>query len=160
MSNNLKNIETAYRSNTHVRGRNGRLNQKQYNNYNRMPEMITDYNDYYWENGFNKRYGRYVRLVEPGILDENLLKDFTLKIDKQLRMTDFFYDDISKKDMKLIRQRFKQKPINVKGYNRIVKDYSSPSHRYTYIYIAWVVNDAYIINDVTDFIKLLKSHSI
>lgn len=159
MSNNLKNIETAYRPNTRVRGRSGRLNQKQYNNYNRMPEMITDYNDYYWENGFNKRYGRYTRLVEPGLVDGQL-KDFTLKVDKQLRMTNFFYDGISKKDLKLIRQRFKKDSINIKGYNRIVKDYSSSSHRYTYIYIAWVVNDTYIINDVIDFIELIKNHSI
>lgn len=75
-------------------------------------------------------------------------------------MTDFYYDNISKKDLKLIRQRFGKEPINVKGYHRIVKDYSSSNHRYTYIYIAWVVNDTYIINDVADFVELLKSHSI
>lgn len=155
MSNNLKNIQTAYHSNTRVREHGGRLNQKQYNNYNRIPEMITDKSGYYWDNGFNKRYGRYARLVEPGLLDEQL-NGFTLKMDKQLRMTDFFYDNVSKKDLKLIRQRFKKEPINVKGYNRIVKDYSSSSHRYTYIYIAWVLNDTYIINDVTDFVELLK----
>lgn len=159
MSNNLKNIQTAYHSNTRVREHGGRLNQKQYNNYNRIPEMITDKSGYYWDNGFNKRYGRYARLVEPGLLDEQL-NGFTLKMDKQLRMTDFFYDNVSKKDLKLIRQRFKKEPINVKGYNRIVKDYSSSSHRYTYIYIAWVLNDTYIINDVTDFVELLKNHSI
>lgn len=159
MSNNLKNIQTAYHSNTRVREHGGRLTQKQYNNYNRIPEMITDKNGYYWDNGFNKRYGRYARLVEPGLLDEQL-NGFTLKMDKQLRMTDFFYDNVSKKDLKLIRQRFKKEPINVKGYNRIVKDYSSSSHRYTYIYIAWVLNDTYIINDVTDFVELLKNHSI
>lgn len=159
MSNNLKNIQTAYHSNTRVREHGGRLNQKQYNNYNRIPEMITDKSGYYWDNGFNKRYGRHARLVEPGLLDEQL-NGFTLKMDKQLRMTDFFYDNVSKKDLKLIRQRFKKEPINVKGYNRIVKDYSSSSHRYTYIYIAWVLNDTYIINDVTDFVELLKNHSI
>lgn len=155
MSNNLKNIQTAYHSNTRVREHGGRLNQKQYNNYNRIPEMITDKSGYYWDNGFNKRYGRYARLVEPGLLDEQL-NGFTLKMDKQLRMTDFFYDNVSKKDLKLIRQRFKKEPINVKGYHRIVKDYSSSSHRYTYIYIAWVLNDTYIVNDVTDFVELLK----
>lgn len=144
MSNNLKNIKTAYRSNTSVREHGGRLNQKQYNNYNRMPEMITDNNGYYWDNGFHKRYGRHTWLVEPGL------------VDGQLRMTDFFYDGVSKKDLKLIRQRFGKEPINVKGYHRIVKDYSSSSHRYTYIYIEWVVNDTYIINDVTDFVELLK----
>lgn len=159
MSNNLKNIQTTYHSNTRVREHGGRLNQKQYNNYNRMPEMITDKNGYYWDNGFNKRYGRYTRLVEPGLLNEQL-RGFTLKIDRQLRMTDFFYDSVSKKDLKLIRQRFGKEPINVKGYHRIVKDYSSPSHRYTYIRIAWVVNNTYIINDIADFIELLKSHSI
>ena len=37
MSNNLKNIKTAYRSNTSVREHDGRLNQKQYNNYNPKP---------------------------------------------------------------------------------------------------------------------------
>lgn len=159
MSNNLKTIETAYRSNTSVREHGGRLNQKQYNNYNRMPDMITDNNGYYWDNGFNKRYGRYTRLVEPGLLDGQL-EDFTLKFDRELRMTDFFYDKASKKDLKLIRQRFKKEPINIKGYHRIDKAYSHSSHRYTYIRIAWVVNDTYIINDIADFIELLKSHSI
>lgn len=155
MSNSLKNIETAYRTNTRIREHGGRLNQKQYNNYNRMPKIITDKNGYYWDNGFNKRYGRYTRLVEPGHVSDQL-QNFTLKFDRQLRMTDFFYDGISKKDLKLIRQRFGKEPINVKGYHRIVKNYSSSSHRYTYIYIAWVVNDTYIINDVTDFVELLK----
>ena len=159
MSNNLKNIKTAYRSNTNVSEHGGRLNQKQYNNYNRMPEMITNNNGYYWDNGFHKRYGRHTWLVEPGFVDGQL-ENFTLKVDRQLRMTDFFYDGISKKDLKLIRQRFKKEPINLKGYNRIVKDYSSSSHRYTYIYIAWVVNDTYIVNDVTDFIELLKQRAL
>lgn len=159
MSNNLKSIKTAYQSNTSVREHGGRLNQKQYNNYNRMPEMITNNNGYYWDNGFHKRYGRHTWLVEPGSVNDQL-QNFTLKVDRQLRMTDFFYDNVSKKDIKLIRQRFKKEPINLKGYNRIVKDYSSSSHRYTYIYIAWVVNDTYIINDVTDFVELLKTHSI
>ena len=155
MSNNLKNIKTAYRSNTRVREHGGRLNQKQYNNYNRMPEMITNNNGYHWDNGFHKRYGRHTWLVEPGLVSGQL-QNFTLKVDRQLRMTDFFYDNLSKKDLKLIRQRFGKEPINVKGYHRIVKNYSSSNHRYTYIYIAWVVNDTYIINDVTDFVELLK----
>lgn len=159
MSNNLKTIETAYRSNTRVREHGGHLHQNQYNNYNRMPEMITNNNGYYWDNGFHKRYGRHTWLVEPGLVSDQL-QNFTLKVDRQLRMTDFFYDGISKKDLKLIRQRFGKEPINVKGYNYITKAYSSSNHRYTYIYIAWVVNDTYIINDVTDFIELLKSHSI
>ena len=159
MSNNLKNIQTAYRSNTRVNEYGGRLNQKQYDNYNRMPEMITKNNNYYWDNGFNKRYGRHTWLVEPGLVDGQL-DNFTLKFDRQLRMTDFFYDSISKKDLKLIRQRFGKEPINVKGYHRIVKNYSSSSHRYTYIYIAWVVNDTYIINDIADFIELLKQRTL
>lgn len=159
MSNNLKSIKTAYRSNTRVREHGGRLNQKQYNNYNRMPEMITNNNGYYWDNGFHKRYGRHTWLVEPGLVSGQL-QNFTLKVDRQLRMTDFFYDNLSKKDLKLIRQRFGKEPINVKGYHRIVKNYSSSNHRYTYIYIAWVVNDTYIINDVTDFVELLKNHAI
>lgn len=159
MSNSLKNIETAYRTNTRIREHGGRLNQKQYNNYNRMPKIITDKNGYYWDNGFNKRYGRYTRLVEPGLVDGQL-QNFTLKVDRELRMTDFFYDGVSKKDLKLIRQRFGKEPINVKGYHRIVKDYSSSSHRYTYIYIAWVVNDTYIVNDIADFVELLKNHAI
>ena len=75
-------------------------------------------------------------------------------------MTDFFYDGVSKKDLKLIRDRFKKGPLNLKGYNRIVKDYSSNSHRYTYIYLAWVINDNYIINDIDHFIELLKNRSI
>lgn len=155
MSNNLKSIKTAYRSNTRVREHGGRLNQKQYNNYNRMPEMITDNNGYYWDNGFHKRYGRHTWLVEPGLVSDQL-QNFTLKVDRQLRMTDFFYDAVSKKDLKLIRQRFQKEPINVKGYHRIVKNYSSASHRNTYIYIAWVLNNTYIVNDVTDFVELLK----
>lgn len=159
MSNNLKSIKTAYRSNTRIREHGGRLNQKQYNNYNRMPKIITDKNGYYWDNGFNKRYGRYTRLVEPGLVDGQL-QNFTLKVDRELRMTDFFYDGVSKKDLKLIRQRFGKEPINVKGYHRITKAYTSSNHRYTYIYIAWVVNDTYIINDVTDFIELLKSRAL
>ena len=104
-------------------------------------------------------YGRHTRLVEPGII-KNQLKDFTLKVDRTLRMTDFFYDGVSKKDLKLIRDRFKKGPLNLKGYNRIVKDYSSNSHRYTYIYLAWIVNDTYIINDIDHFIELLKNRSI
>lgn len=159
MSNDLKTIKTAYRSNTRVRTNGGRLHQKQYNNYNRMPEMITNNNGYYWDNGFHKRYGRHTWLVEPGLADGQL-EDFTLKIDRQLRMTDFYYDRMSKKDLKLIRQRFGKEPINVKGYHRIVKNYTSSNHRYTYIYIAWVVNDTYIINDVTDFIELLKQRAL
>ena len=159
MSNNLKSIKTAYRSNTRVREHGGRLNQKQYNNYNRMPEMITNNNGYYWDNGFHKRYGRHTWLVEPGLVSGQL-QNFTLKVDRQLRMTDFFYDNLSKKDLKLILQRFGKEPINVKGYHRIVKNYSSSNHRYTYIYIAWVVNDTYIINDIADFVELLKNHAI
>lgn len=160
MSNNLKTIQTAYKANTRPRHRNdGRLTQKRFDNYNRMPDMITRESSYYWNEGFNKMYGRYTRLVEPGLVTDQL-KDFTLKIDKQLRMTDFFYDGVSKKDLKLIRDRFKKEPINVKGYHRIVKDYSSNSHRYTYVYIAWVINDSYIINDVDHFINLIKNRSI
>lgn len=160
MSNNLKTIQTTYKANTRPRHRNGgRLNQKRFDNYNRMPDMITNENGYYWREGFNKMYGRYIRLVEPGLVTDQL-KDFTLKVDKQLRMTDFFYDSVSKKDLKLIRDRFKKGSINLKGYNRIVKDYSSNSHRYAYVYIAWVINDTYIINDVNHFIDLLKNHSI
>lgn len=156
MSNNLKTIQTAYKANRHP---NGRLNQKRFDNYNRMPDMITMEASYYWNEGFNKMYGRYTRLVESGLVTDQL-KDFTLKVDKQLCMTDFFYDSVSKKDLKLIRDRFKKGSINLKGYNRIVKDYSSNSHRYTYVYIAWVINDTYIINDVNHFIDLLKNHSI
>lgn len=156
MSNNLKTIQTAYKANRHP---NERLNQKRFDNYNRMPDMITMEASYYWNEGFNKMYGRYTRLVEPGFVTDQL-KDFTLKIDKPLRMTDFFYDGVSKKDLKLIRDRFKKEPINVKGYHRIVKDYSSNSHRYTYVYIAWIINDTYIINDVNHFIDLLKNRSI
>lgn len=156
MSNNLKTIQTAYKANRHP---NGRLNQKRFDNYNRMPDMITMEASYYWNEGFNKMYGRYTRLVEPGFVTDQL-KDFTLKIDKPLRMTDFFYDGVSKKDLKLIRDRFKKEPINVKGYHRIVKDYSSNSHRYTYIYLAWVINDTYIINDIDHFIDLLKNRLI
>lgn len=160
MSNNLKTIQTTYRANTRPRHRNGgRLTQKRFDNYNRMPDMITMEASYYWNEGFNKMYGRYTRLVEPGLVTDQL-KDFTLKVDKQLRMTDFFYDGVSKKDLKLIRDRFKKEPINVKGYHRIVKDYSSNSHRYAYIYLAWVVNDTYIINDIDHFIDLLKNRLI
>lgn len=159
MSNHLKNIKTAYCPNKRVRTNGGRFNQKQYNNYNRMPEMITNNNGYYWDNGFHKRYGRHTWLVEPGFVDGQL-ENFTLKVDRQLRMTDFYYDGISKKDLKLIRQRFAKGAINLKGYHRIVKNYSSSNHRYTYIYIAWVVNDTHIINDVTDFVELLKQRAI
>ena len=156
MSNNLKTIQTAYKANRHP---NGLLNQKRFDYYCRMPDMITNNAGYYWDEGFNKMYGRYTRLVEPGLVTDQL-KDFTLKIDKPLRMTDFFYDGVSKKDLKLIRERFKKEPINVKGYHRIVKDYSSNSHRYTYIYLAWVINDTYIINDIDHFIGLLKNRLI
>ena len=159
MSNNLKNIETAYRPNTRVCEHRRRLKQKRYNNYNRMPEMITNNKGYYWDNGFNKRYGRYTHLIEPSLLDGQL-EDFTLKLDRELRMSDFFYDHVSKKDLKLIRQRFKKGSINLKGYHHIAKAYSFPNHRYTFVYIAWVLNDTYIINDIADFIELLKSHSI
>lgn len=159
MSNNLKTIQTTYRANTRPRQHGGRLKTNQYNNYNRIPDMITNNNGYYWDNGFNKRYGRHAFLVEPGLVEDQL-KDFTLKVNRTLRMTDFFYDGVSKKDLKLIRDRFKKGPINLKGYNRIVKDYSSNSHRYTYVYIAWVINDSYIINDVDHFIELLKNRSI
>lgn len=160
MSNNLKTIQTAYKANTRPRHRNGgRLNQKRFDNYNRMPDMITMEASYYWNEGFSKMYGRYTRLVEPGRVTDQL-KDFTLKVDKQLRMTDFFYDGVSKKDLKLIRDRFKKEPINVKGYHHIVKDYSSNNHRYTYIYLAWVINDTYIINDIDHFIDLLKNRLI
>lgn len=160
MSNNLKTIQTAYQANTRPRHHNGgRLTQKRFDNYNRMPDMITMEASYYWNEGFNKMYGRYTRLVEPGLVTDQL-KNFTLKVDKQLHMTDFFYDGVSKKDLKLIRDRFKKEPINVKGYHRIVKDYSSNSHRYTYIYLAWVINDTYIINDIDHFIDLLKNRLI
>ena len=160
MSNNLKTIQTAYQANTRPRHHNGgRLTQKRFDNYNRMPDMITMEASYYWNEGFNKMDGRYTRLVEPGLVTDQL-KNFTLKVDKQLHMTDFFYDGVSKKDLKLIRDRFKKEPINVKGYHRIVKDYSSNSHRYTYIYLAWVINDTYIINDIDHFIDLLKNRLI
>lgn len=159
MSNNLKTLKTDYVANRRVRQYGGRLNTKQYNAYNRMPDMITTNNNYYWEQGFNKRYGRHALLVKPDVVDDQL-KDFTLKITKQLQMTDFYYDNVSKKDLKLIRDRFKKTPITVKGYHRIVKDYSHSSHRYTFIHIAWVINDRYIINDIKDFINLLKERAI
>lgn len=117
MSNNLKTIQTAYKANIQPHHRNGgRLNQKRFDNYNRMPDMITMEGGYYWREGFNKMYGRYTRLVEPGIVEDQL-KDFTLKVNRTLRMTDFFYDGISKKDLKRIRDRFKKGPLNLKGYN-------------------------------------------
>ena len=159
MSNNLKNIETAYYPNTRVCEHRRRLKQKRYNNYNRMPEMITNNKGYYWDNGFNKRYGRYTHLIESGLLTGQL-EDFTLKLNRELRMSDFFYDNVSKKDLKLIRQRFKKGPINLKGYHQIAKAYSYPNHRYTFIHIAWVLNDTYIINDVTDFVELLKQRAL
>lgn len=159
MSNNLKTLKTDYVANRRVRKHGGRLKAKQYNTYSRMPDMITANNNYYWEQGFNKRYGRNALLVKPDVVDDQL-KDFTLKITKQLQMTDFYYDNVSKKDLKLIRDRFKKTPITVKGYHRIVKDYSHSSHRYTFIHIAWVINDRYIINDIKDFINLLKERAI
>lgn len=159
MSNNLKTLKTDYIANRHVCKHGGRLKTKQYNTYSRMPDMITANNNYYWEQGFNKRYGRNALLVKPDVIGDQL-NGFTLKIDRQLQMTDFYYDNVSKKDLKLIRDRFKKAPINLKGHHRIVKDYSHSSHRYTFIYIAWVINDHYIINDIKDFINLLKEHAI
>lgn len=159
MSNNLKTLKTDYVANRRVRQYGGRLNTKQYNAYNRMPDMITTNNNYYWEQGFNKRYGRHALLVKPNAVNDQL-NNFTLKIDRQLQMTDFYYDNVSKKDLKLIRQRFKKAPMNLKGYNAIVKDYSHSRHRYTYIHIAWVIDDRYIINDISDFIALLKERAI
>ena len=159
MSNQLKSLKTAYVANRRVRQHGGRLNTKQYNNYSRMPDMITANDNYYWQQGFNKRYGRRALLVKPDAVN-NQLDGFTLKIDRQLQMTDFYYDNVSKKDLKLIRQRFKKAPMNLKGYNTIVKDYSHSSHRYTHIYIAWVINDRYIINDIKDFINLLRERAI
>ena len=88
MSNNLKTIKTDYIANRRVRQHGGRLNTKQYNNYSRMPDMITANNNYYWEQGFNKMYGRHAWLVEPSALNDQL-NNFTLKIDRQLQMTDF-----------------------------------------------------------------------
>lgn len=159
MSNNLKTLKTDYVANRRVRQYGGRLNTKQYNAYNRMPDMITTNNNYYWEQGFNKRYGRNALLVKPDVVGDQL-NGFTLKIDRQLQMTDFYYDNVSKKDLKLIRQRFKKSPMNLKGYNFIDKTYLHSSHRHTFIHIAWVINDRYIINDIKDFINLLKEHSI
>lgn len=159
MSHNLKTLKTDYVANRRVRQHGGRLKTKQYNTYSRMPDMITANNNYYWEQGFNKRYGRNALLVKPDVVGDQL-NGFTLKIDRQLQMTDFYYDNVSKKDLKLIRDRFKKAPINVKGYHRIVKDYSHSSHRYTFINIAWVINDRYIINDIKDFINLLKERAI
>lgn len=54
MSNNLKTIQTVYKANRHP---NGRLTQKRFDNYNRMPDMITMEASYYWNEGFNKMYG-------------------------------------------------------------------------------------------------------
>lgn len=159
MSNNLKTTQTDYVANRRVRQHGSRLNTKQYNNYSRMPDMITNNRNYYWAQGFNKRYGRHARLVEPDALSDQL-HGFTLKVDRQLQMTDFYYDNVSKKDLKLIRQRFRKAPMNLKGYNFIDKAYSSPSHRYTFVNIAWVIDDRYIINDIKDFIALLKNHAI
>lgn len=69
MSNNLKTIQTAYKANRHP---NGQLNQKRFDNYSRMPDMITNNAGYYWDEGFSKMYGRYKRLVEPGLVTDQL----------------------------------------------------------------------------------------
>lgn len=132
---------------------------KDYNHYNDMPKMITRIENYYWDHGYNKRYGRHIRFVDTGIIT-NQLKDFTLKVTKPLKMTDFYYDGVSKKDLKKIRQTFKKGPITVKGYLKVTKEYLRPSYRRTFIDIAWVINDTYIITDVNDFIDLINQHAL
>ena len=75
-------------------------------------------------------------------------------------MTDFLYDDVSKKDLRLIRDRFKKGPINLKGYVSTKKAYLHASHRHTYIFITWVLDDHYVIGNVHDFIDALKQKLI
>ena len=69
-----------------------------------------------WETGRNKKSTRYVivkrlDLENPVIIPQARYK----QVDRDLKMSDFFYDDVTKAELKLIRNRFKKCGINLKG---------------------------------------------
>ena len=158
MSNQLKTYQNWYQTNRGVRNDIKFMHQNTYNQYNRLPDKIINTNTYFWDNGFSKRYGRYAKITDAGPLDVPLTEK--PKLNCPLRMTDFLYDDVSKKDLRLIRDRFKKGPINLKGYVSVKKHYNHSSHRWTYVIITWVLDDHYVIGNVHDFIDALKQKLI
>lgn len=158
MSNQLKTYQNWYQTNRVVRDDIKFMHQNTYNQYNRLPDKIINTNTYFWDNGFSKRYSRYAKITEAGPLDVPLTEK--PKLNRPLRMTDFLYDDVSKKDLRLIRNRFKKGPINLKGYVSTKKAYLHASFRHTYIFITWVLGDHYVIGNVHDFIDALKQKLI
>ena len=160
MSNQLKTYQDWYQPNRVVRDKKNHLHQKTYNDYNRLPEKIINSQGYFWRNGFSKHYGRYAQVTDAGPLDLPITEK--PKINRRLRMTDFIYDDVSKKDLKLIRDRFKKGPINLKGYISVKKDYPFGHVRYhqTNVTFTWVLDDHYVIGNVHDFIDALKNKAI
>lgn len=168
MSNNLitSDILTRFSPNK----KNGKIHKNIYNNtQNTAPKHITNMLGYYWHFGYNKRYGRYVHLtrayespeqVETIDINESELNTKEqrkhLKVNRDLRMEDFLYDNVSKKDLQLIRKTFKNKKFNLKCYMHTHSVYSYATHRKKYIIISWVINNKYVIHDVRDFINLIK----
>ena len=134
-----------------------KTSQKKYNNYNVIPPVITNNNDYMWNTGRNKMYTRYVIVKRLDLENPVVIPNARYKqVDRDLKMTDFFYDDVTKAELKLIRNRFKKGGINLKGFVSTTKSYDSSTHAKTYIHITWILNDKYAVANVHDFVELLQ----
>lgn len=143
--------ETPYRRPT------AKVSRKKYNNYTVIPPVITNSGDYMWETGRNKKSTRYVNVKRLDLENPVIIPQARYKqVDRDLKMSDFFYDDVTKAELKLIRNRFKKGGINLKGFVSTTKSYDSSTHAKTYIHITWILNDKYAVANVHEFVELLR----
>lgn len=134
-----------------------KISRKKYNDYNIIPSVITDSNSYMWNTGRNKMYTRYAIVKHLDLDNPVIIPNARHKqVDRDLKMSDFLYDDVTKAELKLIRNRFRRGAINLKGFVSTTKSYENPTHAKTYIHITWILNDKYAIANIHDFVTLLQ----
>lgn len=134
-----------------------KISRKKYNHYNVIPPVITDNKDYMWNTGRNKMYTRYVKVKRLDLENPVMIPNARHKqVDRDLKMSDFLYDDITNAELKLIRNRFKKGAINLKGFVFTTKSYVNATSSKTHIHITWLLNDKYVVANVHDFVTLLR----
>ena len=135
-----------------------KISQKKYNKaYTTLPTVITNDSRYMWKTGRNKMYTHYTEVQRLNLENGAHIPHSRFKqLDRNLKMSDFLYDDVTKSELKLIRNRLKQGPINLKGFVTIHKSYWFDTHARKTATISWIVADKYAIANVHDFVTLLR----
>ena len=164
----LKTLKSLYHTNVQTHNvpsndspyhiKKAKISKKKYKKaYTTLPDVITDDAGYMWETGRNKMYTHYTQVQQLDLEKDAHIPDSRFKqLDRNLKMTDFLYDDVTNSDLKLIRNRLKKGHINLKGFVTVHKSYWFATHARKTATVSWIINDKYAIANVHDFLTLLK----